>query len=125
PGMDICELFPRIARTADRFIFIRSLADSDGGHDAYQCMTGRKKSALTETFWPMMGSWVSRFQGTVNPAIPANLSLMYQTGERRWGDPYTGGFLGMGHNPFNLVGGQNRMQAAGMTLQGITLDRLA
>ncbi len=72
-----------------------------------------------------MGSWVSRFQGTANPSIPANLSLMYPTGESRWGDPYTGGFLGMAHNPFNLVGGRTNMsRSAGMTLNGITLDRL-
>src|SRR6266536_2516084 len=39
PGIDICEHFPRIARNADRFIFIRSMADCDDRHDAYQCMT--------------------------------------------------------------------------------------
>src|SRR3954468_4897249 len=47
PGIEICELFPRIAPNAERFAFIRSLADSDGGHDGYQCMTGRKKNAQT------------------------------------------------------------------------------
>ncbi len=123
-GIEICENFPRIASMADRFVFVRSLADSDGGHDAYQCMTGRKKTALTETFWPMMGSWVSRFQGAANPAIPPNLSLMYECGERRWGMPYHGGFMGMAHNPFNLVGSRGNMNASGMTLQGITLERL-
>ena len=50
---------------------------------------------------------------------------MYATGESRWGDPYHGGFLGMAHNPFTLVGGRNNMtRASGMTLQGITLERL-
>src|SRR5271166_3169690 len=44
PGIDICEHFPRIARMADKFVFVRSLVDCDGGHDAYQCMTGRKKT---------------------------------------------------------------------------------
>lgn len=124
PGIDICEHFPRIAQMADKFIFIRSLIESDGGHDGYQCMTGRKKNAQTATFWPMMGSWVSKFQGPANNAIPPNLALMYATGESRWGDPYTGGFLGMGYNPFNLVGGRTQMQAPGMTLQGVTLERL-
>jgi hypothetical protein len=124
PGIAICELFPRIARMADKFVFIRSLVDCDGRHDGYQCMTGRKKNDQQVAYWPMMGSWVSRFQGNVNPAIPANLSLMYATGESRWGDPYGGGFLGMGHNPFNLVGRQGKMQARSMTLQGVTLDRL-
>jgi hypothetical protein len=125
PGIDICELFPRIAATAERFVFIRSLVDCDGRHDGYQCMTGRKNTPLTAGFWPMMGSWVSRFQGPVNQSIPPNIALMYQTGERHWGDPYGGGFLGMGHNPFNLVGGQSNMtRSAGMTLQGVTLERL-
>src|SRR3984885_13847772 len=88
PGIDICELFPRIARNAEKFVFVRTIADADGRHDGYQCMTGRKKAPATEGHWPMMGSWVSRFQGNVNASIPANLSLMYATGESRWGDPY-------------------------------------
>jgi hypothetical protein len=124
PGIDICELFPRIAQNADRFIFIRSLTECDGLHDGYQCMTGRKKSPQTTGYWPMMGSWVSKFQGNTNPSVPANVALMYATGESRWGDPYGGGFLGMGHNPFNMVGGRNQMQAPGMTLQGVTLEQL-
>src|SRR5262245_27504799 len=126
PAIDICELCPRIAGMADRFVFIRSLVDCDGRHDAYQCMTGRRNTPQTERFWPMMGSWVSRFQGPVNADIPPNLSLMYQTGESHWGNPYTGGFLGMGHNPFNLLGGRDRMGAgsSSMTLTGVTLERL-
>jgi hypothetical protein len=124
PGIQICELFPRVASMMDKFIPIRTISDCDGGHDGYQCMTGRKKNAMTAAFWPMMGSWVSRFQGPANRATPANVSLMYPTGESRWGDPYGGGFLGMAHNPFNMVGRQGAMQANGMTLNGITLDRL-
>lgn len=124
PGIEICELCPRIARMADKFVFVRSLVDCDGRHDAYQCMTGRRNTPQTERFWPMMGSWVSRFQGAVNQDIPPNLSLMYQTGESHWGNPYTGGFLGMGHNPFNMVGRAGQMQANGMTLNGMTLERL-
>src|SRR5262245_44084346 len=124
PGIDICELFPRIARNADKFIFVRTIADADGRHDCYQCMTGRKKDPQKETYWPMMGSWVSRFQGSANPSVPANCALMYATGESRWGDPYHGGFLGMGHNPFNVIAGRGNQSANSMTLNGVTLDRL-
>src|SRR5437868_2586061 len=52
PGIDICQLFPRIAQMANKFVFIRSLVDCDGLHDAYQCMTGRKKTQQTAMFWP-------------------------------------------------------------------------
>ncbi len=124
PGIDICELFPRIARNADKFAFIRSLVDCDGGHDSYQCMTGRKKNMQQIGHWPMMGSWVSRFQGPTNRSMPPNVALMYATGESRWGDPYHGGFLGMGYNPFNLIAGRGNNAGANMTLNGVTMDRL-
>src|SRR5262245_20077338 len=42
PGLDICELFPRMAQLMDKFAVIRSVVGSAGDHDAYQCMTGRK-----------------------------------------------------------------------------------
>jgi hypothetical protein len=124
PGINICEHFPRIAAMMDKFAIVRTLADCDGRHDCYQCMTGRKKSEQQASYWPMMGSWVSRLQGNAEPSIPANLSLMYATGESRWGDPYGGGFLGMAHNPFQLLGGSRNLASSNMTLNGVTLNRL-
>ena len=44
PGVEICEMFPRLARMADQFSIVRSLADSDGAHSSFQCMTGRRQS---------------------------------------------------------------------------------
>lgn len=126
PGIEICELFPRIAAMMDKFAIIRSISDSDGGHDAYQCMTGRRKGEQAPPGgWPAMGAWVSKVKGQIDPAVPAHLSLMYKTGHKEWGDPGDGGFLGMAHSPFKLVGGRgSSMKSDGMTLQGITLDRL-
>jgi Protein of unknown function (DUF1501) len=124
PGIEICEMFPRMAQMADKFAFVRSLSDSAGDHDAYQCMTGRRRDPAKMGFWPMMGSWVSKVQGPANLSVPANLSLMYPTGERRWGDPQTGGFLGMAHNPFQLVGATATASSSNMALNGVTLDRL-
>lgn len=40
-GIEICELFPRMARMMDKFIAIRSIVGSIGHHSAFQCMTGR------------------------------------------------------------------------------------
>ncbi|MCH8047618.1 MAG: DUF1501 domain-containing protein, partial [Planctomycetes bacterium] len=97
---------------------------STGGHDGYQCMTGRAKNNAPPGGWPAAGAWVSKIKGNVNPGVPPHLSLMYATGNRTWGEPGTGGFLGMSHAPFNLVGGKGNMSADNMTLQGITLERL-
>ena len=125
PGMDICELFPNLAKHADKFAIVRSLADSDGGHDCYQCMTGRKKSERAPSGgWPSAGSWVSRLAGPVNEAVPAHVAMMYPTGNRTWGEPGTAGFLPTQHSPFNVVGRKPGDKPEGMSLQGITLDQL-
>src|SRR4051794_35108736 len=100
PGIQICELFPRIAKMMDKFAIIRSLVGSSGDHDAYQCMTGRPRTPANNGFWPSMGAWVSKVQGPADRAVPAHCTLMYKTGEQRWGYPGDGGFLGLAHAPF-------------------------
>jgi hypothetical protein len=137
PGIRICEHFLRIARMADKFIFVRSVVGCDGGHDSYQCMTGRKKNAQQAGYWPSLGAWVSKVQGPVNESVPPNLSLMYRTGHREWGEPGDGGFLGLAHAPFRVATGleapadtgKGKRRSGGdmadnMVLKGITLDRL-
>jgi hypothetical protein len=125
PGIQICELFPRIAAMMDKFAIIRSLSDSDGRHDCYQCMTGHKFGERKPNGgWPAGGAWVSRLAGSVNQAVPPNLALMYPTGNRTWGEPGTSGFLDISHNPFNLVGRKPRENPDNMVLKGISLERL-
>lgn len=125
PGIFVSELFPRMAAMMDKFVLVRSLADSDGGHDAYQCMTGRHKgSRQPPGGWPSGGAWVSKMAGQVTPAIPANVALMYQTGHRDWGDTGDGGFLGVAHAPFNLLGREARSKPDNMVLRDVTLEKL-
>jgi hypothetical protein len=125
-GMEISQVFPQLATVADKFAIIRSIVGSEGRHDGYQCMTGRThKDPPPAGGWPMLGSWVSKIHGAVNDAIPPNLSLMYPTGNRTWGEPGTAGFVGPAHDPMSLVAKDPLTRPGGMTLQGITLDRLS
>jgi hypothetical protein len=125
PGIEICELFPRVAAMMDKFIPVRSISDADGRHDGYQCMTGRRfGDRKPPGGWPAAGAWVSKLQGSVVQAVPPHLSMMYQTGNRTWGEPGDGGFLGMSNSPFNLVGRKARSSAENMILHGISLERL-
>jgi hypothetical protein len=126
PGIEICELFPRIARMMDKFVPIRSMVGARGAHYAFECMTGRTDQNQPAGGWPSMGAWVSKLQGPVNPTIPPHLSLFYKTGHEPWGDPGDGGFLGIKHSPFRLVGGNNKTveTTENMVLKGITLERL-
>ncbi len=124
PGMEICELFPRLARMADRFAIVRSLADSDSRHDCYQCMTGHRRSdRAPQGGWPMIGSWVSSLMKGRN-GMPANLSMMYPTRFRHWGEEGDAGFIAPSHNPMNLVGKDPLAPPQDMSLQGIPLERL-
>ncbi|HVE40329.1 MAG TPA: DUF1501 domain-containing protein [Planctomycetota bacterium] len=125
PGIQICELFPRMARMMDKFALIRSIADSEGHHDGYQCMTGRThKEVKPAGGWPTMAAFVSRLQGPTGKGVPPNLSLMYPSSTRTWGDPYGAGYVGPAHAPMTLVAKDPLGKPEGMTLQGISLERL-
>ena len=41
PGIEICEHMPRLAQLMDRMVLVRSIADCQADHDAFQCYTGR------------------------------------------------------------------------------------
>jgi hypothetical protein len=124
PGIEISEMFPRIASMMDKFVPIRTIVGAFGGHDGYQCMTGRVPNNPPGGGWPAMGAWVSKTQGPVRPGVPPHLSLMYKTGASTWGNPGDGGFLGAAHAPFRLVGDRGQKTPDDMVLGGITLERL-
>src|SRR5688572_32475284 len=125
-GIEIGEIFPQIAAIADKCVFIRSIVGATGGHDAYQCMTGRPLNPAPAGGWPAAGAWVSKLQGPVNQSIPPHLSMCYKTDHGPWGYDGDGGFLGIAHSPFKLVGGKSETtKTDSMVLQGITLDRLS
>jgi hypothetical protein len=124
-GIEISEVFPKIAAIADKCVFIRSVVGATGGHDAYQCMTGRPLNPAPAGGWPAAGAWISKLQGPVNQSIPPHLSMCYKTDHGPWGYDGDGGFLGLAHSPFKLVGGREETSKTdNMVLKGITLDRL-
>src|SRR5260370_6206229 len=49
PGIQIGEVFPKIAGLADKFAFIRSVVGARGGHDAIHCMSGWSDDSLKPT----------------------------------------------------------------------------
>ncbi|MFM2094728.1 MAG: hypothetical protein RIS70_1852 [Planctomycetota bacterium] len=121
PGIEICELLPQLARRTDRLSIIRSIADSQADHDAYQCFTGRKPGPnVPAGGWPQFGSVVSRVLGPTTPSVPGFASLCYTCTHGPYNEPGPG-FLGVGQTPL-----QSRGKAReNMVLQGITADRMA
>ena len=56
PGIEICELFPRLASIADRLTFIRSMVGCKDRHYAVQCLTGHHNDNQPPGGWPAMGA---------------------------------------------------------------------
>src|SRR2546430_954553 len=46
PGIQICEVFPRLASIMERCAIIPSVVGAAGRHDAFQCMTGWTRKAM-------------------------------------------------------------------------------
>jgi len=104
-GIQIGETLPRIAKTADKYAFVRSIVGAQGGHDAYQCTTGWKKESLAPMGGrPSLGSTVARVQGSVDPAVPPFVGLAEKTQHAPWSDAGQTGFLGATFAPFKPSG---------------------
>lgn len=120
PGIQIGELFPRMASMMDKFAIIRSLSDAQSGHDAIQCYTGRTHQGRQPAGgWPQFGSAVAKLQGPANPAAPPFVSLCYECTHGPYNEPGPG-FLGAAQSPFRPLGPTK----SDMVLNGITTDRL-
>ncbi len=120
PGIQICELFPKMARMMDKFVIIRSLVGAQSGHDAAQCYTGHSPADIAPPGgWPQFGSVVSKLQGGVEPATPPFVSLCYECTHGPYNEPGPG-MLGVAQSGFRPLGPSR----SDLTLRGITTDRL-
>ncbi|MFM8324738.1 MAG: DUF1501 domain-containing protein, partial [Pirellulaceae bacterium] len=121
PGIQICEVFPELAKRMDKSVVIRSVVGCKDRHEAYQCMTGWFPDDLRAVGGrPSIGSAVSRLYGPTDPSVPPYVGLANRTQHVPWSDPGNPGFLGAAFTPFKPDGpGMENMK-----LQGIGLDRL-
>src|SRR5438309_6809533 len=63
PGIQICEVFPKIAAHMDKCVVIRSVVGATGGHDAVQCMTGWPTNSMAAMGGrPSLGAATARLQ---------------------------------------------------------------
>src|SRR6185295_12253152 len=122
PGIQICEHLPRIAKLADKCVFIRSMVGAEDRHDAVTFLTGRNPRGAPATGWPCMGSVLTKLQGPVNREVPAFVGLAPKMGHMEWADNGKPGFLGTPYAPFEPNKGGSKDD---MVLNGVTIDRLA
>ena len=120
-GIEICEVFERLAKVMDKCAIIRSVVGAGGGHDAWQCMTGWKPRDLAVVGGrPSIGSVVTKVQGPVDPSVPTFVGLAEPTSHAPWSDPGSPGFLGPAFTAFKPSG----PGIEDMVLHGCTVERL-
>ena len=131
-GIQICELFPRIAAMMDKFAVIRSLTGCSDNHDGYQCTSGWTRANLGALGGrPSIGSTVWKLKGAVDPGVPPHIGLGV-TKYAPYAESGSPGFLGAAYRPFKPHANgalktyqfQKNGSMEDMKLTGITLDRL-
>lgn len=112
PGIEVCELLPRLARQAHRYALVRSVHHTTGSHPAgcYWMITGRRypraeglAAALSRQDMPHYGSVLARLRPPETPGLPAFVTLpeqMNPNGPIRAGQH--AGFLGPAYDPMVL-----------------------
>jgi len=92
PGMEICELMPKLAQNADKYAIIRSVTGVRNEHSARQSDSGWNELALRAVGGrPGIGAVVGKMHGTLNGLAPTSVSLS------NFGNS---GFLSSEYNPY-------------------------
>ena len=121
PGVEICDLFPKLAQRWDKLVAIRSIVGAQSGHDAHQCFTGFSPGrGAPGGGWPQFGSAVAKLQGPLHPSVPPFASLCYTCTHGPYNEPGPG-FLGIAQSPLQSRGPTRD----DMVLHGITSNRLS
>ena len=95
PGIQVCELMPRMAKQMDKVAVIRSMRTSEVDHPGgiYLMHTGYRPSANVR--FPELGAIVAKYQGTEGGDLPDFVKVSSN------GDA-GGGFLGPKYQPFGI-----------------------
>ena len=133
PGVQYCELLPKLSAMADKFSVVRSLVGMDNRHESFQCYTGhsggRPQDNEPAGGWPSFGSLVSSVLGPgpggAMPYIDASPAMSYAPYRNRGHHegafaPSWPGFTGHEHIPFAMQGDIKK----DLVLNGIDLNRL-
>lgn len=105
PGLDICEVFPKLAQMMDKFAVLRAVVGAKGGHDGVQCTTGFPMQSLASIGGrPSLGSVLTKLHGPVDPSVPPFVGLSAKADHVEWSDPGQAGFLGTAAGAFRPTG---------------------
>ena len=132
PGIEICELLPRLAGMADKLTLIRSLMGFQNDHNTHWCTTGweshpaMEASPLVPGFppgnWPSVGAVLSKQFGPRVRGIPPCIDLTSIAPDSRFilrTPPGQPGYLGAAHAGFEV----DAVDRRNIMLNGVSLGR--
>jgi hypothetical protein len=108
PGLQVCELLPRLAKLAGRYCLVRSMTHGNNGHDGgmHVCMTGHSEPAPDT---PYFGAVMSRLR-PASRNVPSYVWVQNLAGDVQ--PRYlTGGFLGAAYAPVRVGTDQDNPSA--------------
>lgn len=88
PGIEFCELLPKLAQVADKCSILRSVVGQRDEHSSFQNLTGFSIGQVKREGIPHFGSVISKVQGPTDPLVP----------------PFVDLFPTMQHKPYNSTG---------------------
>ncbi len=128
PGMQVGELFPELAKVADKYALIRSMTHGQNGHEtaAYLTQTGRMPGKIV---YPAVGAVVTAFKGFPKKEAQSreekekeNLIPPYVVLTEPQGRFSEAGFMGIKYKPFATGGDPN---AGRFAVEGIVAPDLS
>jgi len=99
PGIEICELLPKLASVMDRCAVIRSVVGQRDEHTSFQNLTGYSQQEVLRNHYPNFGSVISKIKGPTDTVMPPFVDL-FPTMQHRPYNSTGAGYLG---NQFNQV----------------------
>jgi hypothetical protein len=120
PGVQVCELLPRMAAVMDRVAVVRSLTGLIDEHSSWQNLTGYPMGVARRDGRPNFGSVVAKVQESVDRVVPPFVDL-FPTMQHRPYNAAGAGTLGRAANPVKVDG----EDVAVMRLKGTTPEELA
>jgi len=134
PGIEICELLPRLAANAKQLTFLRSLMGFKNDHNTHWCSTGWEShppmpaSPIVPGYppgdWPSLGAVLSKQFGPRVTGVPPSVDLSPVDPDARFimrTDPGQCGYLGAAHAGFQV----QAVDRKNIMLNGASLNRLS
>ena len=117
PGMAVCELLPKIARQADKFALLRSVAHNQAEHTLGQRFLTTGNPPTPALQYPSYGSVVGKeYQSP--PGVPPYIRLNFGYDVASAETTQPAGYLGVAYNPFKVNGDPN---ARGFSVRALNL----